>query len=55
MLQFVPVKVDHPQCAHGVVLGHQDGWKLVYSGDTKPCDRLIQAGIDKLINSSATT
>ena len=28
----------------GCVIIHKDGWKLVYSGDTRPCESLIAAG-----------
>ncbi|KAI8335569.1 beta-lactamase-like protein [Chlamydoabsidia padenii] len=38
------VAVDHCRYAYGLVLNHKTGWKLVYSGDTRPCDRLIEAG-----------
>lgn len=27
-----------------MVLKHQRGWKIVYSGDTRPCQALIEAG-----------
>ena len=29
----------------GLVLVHRAGWKVVYSGDTRPCRRLEQAGL----------
>ncbi|PVG02635.1 Metallo-hydrolase/oxidoreductase [Serendipita vermifera] len=38
--------VDHRTLAFGLVLEHQDGWSLVYSGDTKPCQNLVDAGRD---------
>ncbi|KAK9829441.1 hypothetical protein WJX72_005893 [[Myrmecia] bisecta] len=38
------VAVDHCFEAFALVLHHQDGWKLVYSGDTRPCPRLRHAG-----------
>ena len=38
------VPVDHVPYSYGVVLEHASGWKLVYSGDTRPCQRLITAG-----------
>lgn len=40
------VPVDHCYMANGVVLTHADGWKLVYSGDTRPCPALVAAGAD---------
>jgi ribonuclease Z len=34
------VRVDHCPHAFGLIMQHaEDGWKLVYSGDTKPCNR----------------
>ncbi|XP_064601279.1 zinc phosphodiesterase ELAC protein 2-like [Liolophura sinensis] len=44
--EFLPVMVEHCKNAFGVCLTHQRGWKLVYSGDTMPCNRLVQAGED---------
>jgi len=38
------VDVLHRTKAFGLVLTHQDGWRLVYSGDTMPSDTLAQAG-----------
>jgi ribonuclease Z len=40
------VRVWHCHDAYGLVLRLHDGSKLVYSGDTKPCDQLIRAGMD---------
>ena len=31
---------------YGMVLRHLDGWSIVYSGDTRPCASLINAGRD---------
>ncbi|XP_048248471.1 zinc phosphodiesterase ELAC protein 2-like [Haliotis rufescens] len=42
--EFIPVEVDHCPNAFGVALVHKDGWKIVYSGDTMPCGRLVTAG-----------
>ena len=36
--------VDHCPQAYGLVLTHKRGWKIVYSGDTRPCLALIKAG-----------
>ena len=38
------VPVNHCHDAFGLVLLHTDGWKLVYSGDTRPCRALQEAG-----------
>lgn len=38
------VRVEHSCEAYGLVLAHEDGWKVVYSGDTRPCPLLRQAG-----------
>ncbi|XP_041363952.1 zinc phosphodiesterase ELAC protein 2-like [Gigantopelta aegis] len=43
---FLPVTVYHCRNAFGVSIIHKDGWKLVYSGDTMPCDKLVRAGQD---------
>lgn len=36
--------VEHRGRAYGLALEHESGWKVVYSGDTKPCDALVEAG-----------
>ena len=46
-LESVPV--EHCYEAFGVVLKHVSGWKLVYSGDTRPSMGLIEAGMDATI------
>ena len=38
------VSVNHCYDAFGLVMLHTDGWKLVYSGDTRPCQALQKAG-----------
>jgi ribonuclease Z len=38
------VPVMHIPQSYGIVICHKDGWKLVYSGDTRPCAELVQAG-----------
>ncbi|GLV41872.1 Ribonuclease Z [Carabus blaptoides fortunei] len=40
------VLVRHCPNAFGVAFTHNDGWKLTYSGDTMPCDRLVHLGIN---------
>lgn len=42
-VQTVPVKHRAKRC-YGVVITHRDGWKLVFSGDTMPCETLVEAG-----------
>jgi len=37
-------RVDHCADSWGVALQHSEGWGLVYSGDTRPCERLVQLG-----------
>ncbi|KAL8603885.1 hypothetical protein ACOMHN_049703 [Nucella lapillus] len=46
LTQLLPVEVEHCPNAFGVALTHTDGWKLVFSGDTMPCQRLVTAGQD---------
>jgi len=41
-LYSVPVR--HCYDAYGIVVTSSTGRKLVYSGDTQPCDRLVRAG-----------
>eukprot|EP00775_Hariotina_reticulata_P009019 gene9019-9191_t len=41
---WTSVPVAHCAGAHGLVITHKTGWKLVYSGDTRPCSRLVAAG-----------
>nr|XP_045597729.1 ribonuclease Z, mitochondrial-like isoform X1 [Procambarus clarkii] len=36
--------VIHCQNSFGVALTHKNGWKLVYSGDTMPCQGLVDIG-----------
>ena len=39
------VKVDHAysRACFGISLEHRD-WKIVFSGDTMPCDNLVKHG-----------
>ncbi|KAI7908336.1 beta-lactamase-like protein [Cokeromyces recurvatus] len=41
-----PVEVVHCRWAYGLSIEHESGWKLVYSGDTRPCANLVEAGKD---------
>ncbi|KAJ1724748.1 hypothetical protein LPJ53_001031 [Coemansia erecta] len=36
--------VIHCPWAYGLSLTHKSGWKLVYSGDTRPCSNLVTLG-----------
>ena len=38
------VPVVHCSDAWGLVVEHTHGWSVVYSGDTRPCDKLVAAG-----------
>lgn len=42
-LASVPVVHRTSHC-YGLVLAHRDNWSLVFSGDTMPCEALVQAG-----------
>uniref|UniRef100_K9J2W3 Zinc phosphodiesterase ELAC protein 2 n=1 Tax=Desmodus rotundus TaxID=9430 RepID=K9J2W3_DESRO len=44
--KFQTCLVRHCKHAFGCALVHTSGWKLVYSGDTMPCEALIQMGKD---------
>lgn len=41
--------VVHCPRAYGLVLTHKNGWKLAYSGDTRPCHSLIEEGLDTTV------
>jgi len=42
---FKTISVNHCPQACAVLIEHKDGWKYVYSGDTRPCQRMVdQAG-----------
>ena len=42
--QLQAVRVRHCFDSFGVSLVHQEGWKVVYSGDTRPVDELVRVG-----------
>ncbi|XP_005067677.1 zinc phosphodiesterase ELAC protein 2 isoform X2 [Mesocricetus auratus] len=44
--EFQTCLVRHCKHAFGCALVHSSGWKVVYSGDTMPCEALIQMGKD---------
>ena len=43
-IEVTIVPVIHCPKAVAIVLMHRDGWKFVYSGDTRPCDMLVDVG-----------
>ena len=43
------VQVPHRGYATALVLDHASGWRLVYSGDTKPSDKLARLGKDATV------
>ncbi|KAF5840784.1 beta-lactamase-like protein [Dunaliella salina] len=44
LVRWQSVPVNHCPDAYALVMEHQHGWKLVYSGDTRPCPALVRAG-----------
>lgn len=44
--EFQTCLVRHCKHAYGCALVHTSGWKVVYSGDTMPCEALVQMGKD---------
>ncbi|KAG1792699.1 uncharacterized protein HD556DRAFT_1293433 [Suillus plorans] len=38
------VDVEHRARCHGLIVKHLDGWSVVFSGDTVPTQKLVQAG-----------
>ena len=38
------VSVNHSSQSFGIVIGHKDGWSVVYSGDCRPSSQLAEAG-----------
>ncbi|XP_045149398.1 zinc phosphodiesterase ELAC protein 2 isoform X1 [Echinops telfairi] len=44
--EFQTCLVRHCKHAFGCALVHRAGWKVVYSGDTMPCEALVQMGKD---------
>jgi ribonuclease Z len=44
LTQCQTVYVDHCFDAYGIVISHLDGWKIVFSGDTRPCPQLAKIG-----------
>ncbi|XP_053566415.1 zinc phosphodiesterase ELAC protein 2 [Bombina bombina] len=44
--KFQTCLVRHCRNAFGCAIVHRDGWKLVFSGDTMPCEALVRIGKD---------
>jgi ribonuclease Z len=44
LTRFSTVDVDHGCRAWGAVIDHSEGWRVVYSGDTRPSSQLAMAG-----------
>ncbi|BDA43097.1 probable zinc phosphodiesterase ELAC protein 2 at C-terminar half [Coccomyxa sp. Obi] len=44
LLSWQSVPVEHCADAFGLVIRHESGWSMVYSGDSRPCRRLQEAG-----------
>ncbi|XP_065832399.1 zinc phosphodiesterase ELAC protein 2-like isoform X2 [Oscarella lobularis] len=49
MKEFICVPVIHCRDAFGIVFQHRDDWKMVYSGDTRPCPALVKAGANATV------
>jgi ribonuclease Z len=49
IINATAVPVEHKIEAYGFVLTHPAGWKVVYSGDTRPCTKLIEKGFNATI------
>jgi len=54
---FKTIDVVHCPQAYAILIEHKNGWKFVYSGDTRPCDKLIkEAGrVTILVHESTFT
>lgn len=44
LVEVRSTEVVHCPFAYGFALTHQSGWKIVYSGDTRPCAQLAEVG-----------
>lgn len=44
LLQFQTCFVRHCKFAFACSFTHQSGWKLAFSGDTRPCDAFVHLG-----------
>ncbi|XP_074870480.1 zinc phosphodiesterase ELAC protein 2 isoform X2 [Carettochelys insculpta] len=46
LAKFQTCEVRHCRHAFACLLEHRSGWKIVYSGDTMPCEALVKIGKD---------
>jgi ribonuclease Z len=44
LTRFSTVDMNHGCRCSGAVIDHRDGWRIVYSGDTRPTAQLAAAG-----------
>lgn len=44
LIQFQTCEVRHCKNAFACSVVHKSGWKIVYSGDTMPCEALVELG-----------
>ncbi|KAF9006200.1 hypothetical protein BDQ17DRAFT_1352945 [Cyathus striatus] len=44
LVNFGTVDVYHKTRAYGAIITHDDGWRIVFSGDTMPTENLVHAG-----------
>lgn len=49
LYEIMAPQVAHRGAAWGLVLSHKSGWKIAYSGDTKPCDAFVEAAFGSTI------
>lgn len=49
LYEIIAPQVAHRGAAWGLVLSHRSGWKVAYSGDTKPCETFIEAAQNSTI------
>lgn len=52
---LVNIPVRHCAFAYAVVLDSEDGWRMVYSGDTRPSDKLIEVSHCEVILLDTTS
>ena len=44
LVEWNSVRVQHCYDSYGLVFGHRQGWRVVFSGDCRPCQELVRAG-----------
>lgn len=47
--RFQPIPVIHCKQSYGIVLEHESGVKISYSGDTRPCEMFSKAASDSTL------